>query len=153
MAYLTVDDCDEDGAMLSGATQQELIRLFADKATPTETEPDEVDEKIFGGCANAASEEIDGYLRRRYAVPLSPVPDKVQQLAVELTLYYGYKRRKAISQQIQDGYDRAVRWLRDCSSGSVDLGLEPPPSTNVDREISTFGDTRVMTDARLKGIL
>ena len=154
MAYCDAEDC------LSQTTAKELIQMFHDKATTAEAELewddflDEVeDDHPLAMAINGASAQIDSYLRRRYLVPLTTVPADILRAAVTLTLYEGFTRRHAGTQPVQDGYDRAIKWLTQISKGEADIGAEPPPSANTTRQIGSFGDARVMTDAALKGLL
>lgn len=132
---------------------QEAIRLFADKATPGAAEPAAVDDDILNPIITSASDEIDGYARRRYTVPFTTAPQAIKRLCIRLVLYEGYKRRKALTQQMTDEHKDDLRWLRDLSNGVVDVGVEPPPAANSSRTIEVTSTERTFTADSMKGLL
>ena len=78
-----------------------------------------------------ASDLIDSYAGARYPVPLSPVPNVINRLAVDIALYNLFSRRgfdpeKTADQSIVDRYKAAVAFLTKLAQGVVTIGLEPP---------------------------
>lgn len=129
--------------------KKRLIKLFADKENASDPEPTEIDIEILDPILLKSSQEVDGYLRRRYSVPLSEVPDILKEKVMSLVIYYGEDRREAITERARKSYEDAIAWLKDCSRGLVDLGLEPPPTGNTTRQISFSTTARKFTDDSL----
>ena len=70
---------------------------------------------------------IDGYIGRRYTLPLSVVPPLLGKLAVDLAVYDLYRRRNElnISEGMQLTYRNAIAMLKGIADGSVSIGLDP----------------------------
>jgi len=89
---------------------------------------------------------IDGYCRGRYAVPLSPVPDMVKDMSVDLTIYFCMMRKKeiALSEEQNRRYKNNISLLEHIQQGKIvlfdDVKAPPPIITSV-----KTGD-RVFTD-------
>lgn len=77
MAYATLVD------LLARFGQTELLRLTA----PEGQEPDTIDEVRVQAALDDASAVIDAYAARRYATPLSPVPQIVTRLCCALARF------------------------------------------------------------------
>jgi phage gp36-like protein len=72
-----------------------------------------------------ASAVIDGYLRKRYRVPLDVAPTEVQLACCRLARYSlstGGERQPA--EQTQKDQEATMRWLKDISLGHVLLDLQ-----------------------------
>ncbi len=111
----------------------ELIQL-TDRATPP---ADAIDVAVLGHAQAAADAEIDGYLAGRYAVPLSPVPPRVVDLACDITRYHLYTH--AAPDLVAERYRAAIAFLKLVMDGKASLGLpETSGSAGMDlAEIST----------------
>lgn len=109
MGYCTLDDLKND------IPEAELIQLTddADAGVVDET-------KVADAIADADS-EIDGYLRNRYDLPLSPVPRILKKLSVGIALYYLFHRRQIQNEVIKERYDNAVKLLDRIAKGQVQL--------------------------------
>ena len=111
--YCTQDD-------LLGRMQPEVLVELADD------DGDGVaDVTIVEAVIESASALIDGYCQSRYPVPISPVPDVVTRICVDLAIYDLHVRRGldpdsadgAIAQNRKD----AIGFLRDVSRGVAAL--------------------------------
>jgi len=69
----------------------------------------------------SAQEEIDGYLRGRYTLPLSPVPALIQRLAVDIAVYRLHRRRNLLLklEGLEELYRAAVSTLGKLQSGDM----------------------------------
>lgn len=133
-----------------------LIRLFAFKALPSDPEPEVADAKDkFDLVATAVSLEVDGYLRRRYSLPLATVPADLKDKCLRMVHYKGQLKSPSgvVTDAIRNDYRDCVRWLEQAAEGKVDLGLTPEPAQNVQREPEFSSDEQVMTRDKLKGVL
>jgi len=130
--------------------------LFSDKLTPGAADPTGVDELLFGPAAEAASREVDGYLRRRYQtipLPLPTISTDLKQRVIIITLYKGYQRRGgAMPEERRNAYTDTVKWLERMAKGEVDPGIAVPPAANTQRNPSYNANERQMTRAKMKGL-
>lgn len=88
------------------------------------------DEPTIAAAIAGAEAEIDAYLQSHgYAVPLSPAPPIVQDLARTLTKYRLYGRRDLTDEALEARHKGALRLLEKLATGALDLGAAPPPQT------------------------
>lgn len=113
MAYCTLDD-------IKKLIPEQFIAQLTDDAVPSDDpDTDKVDKAIAD-----AGELIDGYLRSRYDLPLSPVPGLIGKLAVDIAVYNLYSRRPEgeMPETVKDRYRDALRVLEAIQAGKVTLG-------------------------------
>lgn len=69
---------------------------------------------------------IDSYCRGKHTLPFSPVPQFIEQLSVELAIYFLYKRRRLneMDEGVQTSYNEAMKMLRDISKGIIKIDDE-----------------------------
>jgi len=73
-----------------------------------------VDEAI-----NRADGEIDAYLGTRYALPLTPAPDQVKGLSIDMALYHLYSRRSVAPPVRRQKYEAALSFLKQVAAGEA----------------------------------
>ena len=117
MAYATVQD------MISRFGQLEMLRLSSvDGELPDEVAPAPVEQALAD-----ADGIIDTYLRKRYAVPLSPVPQVIARASCLLARYdlsVGGDREPA--EQVKNDRKDIVAWLTQLANGTATLeGVAP----------------------------
>jgi phage gp36-like protein len=93
--------------------EQELLQL-SDRDSDGTADPE-----VIAQALADADAEIDGYLRDRYALPLSPVPPSLTLAACRIARYQLYSVEA--TDKVQGDYDRAISWLRDVSRGLIRL--------------------------------
>lgn len=104
---------------------QELLRLLDRDGEG------EADAGVVEGAIGEASALIDGYLKARYRLPLSPVPALLRPLAADLVLY-GLHPWGA-PEELRLRYRDAIRMLEAIAAGTILLdveGAEPPRATS-----------------------
>ena len=104
MAYCTQSD------LLTMIPVKELAELTADSGDTPDSEV--VDEVI-----HRADAEIDAYLGMRYTLPLSPLPDQVKGLSIDMALYHLYSRRSVVPTVRRQKYEAAVAFLKLVAAG------------------------------------
>jgi phage gp36-like protein len=136
------------------------IRMFADKAKPSDPEPTAINLAILQPIIEEVTTLMDSYIRRHYAVPLGdrgdpahPVPQDVIAAAVKLVIHEGYKRKGAVPEEIKDEHDAVIRWLENVAKGICDIGQEPPPTVNARRGIEYSTQERILTRDKLQGVI
>lgn len=112
MAYATVQD------MIGRFGETEMLRLSSvDGLLPDVVNPVPVEQALAD-----ADGIIDTYLRKRYAVPLSPVPQPIIRAACILARYdlsVGGDREPA--DQVKSDRKDIVAWLTQLSNGAATL--------------------------------
>lgn len=71
------------------------------------------------------AEEINGYLRQRYTLPLPQNVGLINKIAIDIAVFYLYHRRsQSIPERVQKAYDRRIAQLKDIQKGVISLGIE-----------------------------
>ena len=106
MAYCTEND------LLSMIPAKELAELTAETG-------DTPDSLVVADAIERAEAEIDAYLGVRYTLPLSPIPDQVKGLSVDISLYHLYSRRSVAPTVRRQKYEAAVSFLKQGAAGEA----------------------------------
>jgi phage gp36-like protein len=101
--------------------ESDLIQLTDDAISPVVVNQVNVDRAITD-----AGELIDGYLRGRYALPLSPVPGLLNTLAADVAIYRLYARRIKLTppEGVTERYKNALKILEQIQADKISLGSE-----------------------------
>lgn len=77
----------------------------------------------------SADAEINGYLAKRYELPLSAVPENISKYSKDIAVFNLFSRigidqgeRESVN---MTRYKNAIRYLESVAKGIVDLGLKP----------------------------
>ena len=106
MAYCTQSD------LLTMIPLQELAELTADSG-------DTPDSGVVNEAIHRADAEIDAYLGMRYTLPLSPLPDQVKGLSIDMALYHLYSRRSVAPTVRRQKYEAAISFLKLVAEGEA----------------------------------
>lgn len=109
MAYCTVIDIQ------AALDERDLIRYTDDDDAGT---PDQ--SKITAAITGAGA-VIDTHIMGRYGADLSPVPDLIKDLAVDISVYRISSRRADAPEEFRKRYDDALRLLKQIASGDADI--------------------------------
>jgi len=89
---------------------------------------------------------INAHIASRYLTPLSPVPDIVNSLAVDIAIYKISSRRGGAPEENRIKYDDAVKFLEKVSTGKVILAQAvSAPSSVSDDGVKITSDPRIFT--------
>lgn len=117
MAYATVEDLsarfgEAEVVRLTTPEGQDLAGIVATRAV---------------AALAGATGTIDSYLRRRYAVPLSPVPAEIVDACCKLARYdLSFKSDSYPSEQVRLAQKGTLDWLRDLAEGRAQLAGAAP---------------------------
>lgn len=122
MAYSTVEEVT---GMLREDTMSNLI---GDEYIEDPAEREEALRPLAAGAIGDADAEIDGYLAKRYKVPVSPTPKVLNKFSKDIAVYnlmsrIGIKEDDA-EKTILNRYNAAVKFLTQVASGLISLGVE-----------------------------
>ena len=72
-----------------------------------------------------AESYVDAYVSRRYVVPLSPVPNMITQITVDLTIFnMMVEKLPEVPSFFQPRYDRSIKTLEMLRDGKMDLSSQ-----------------------------
>ena len=116
---------------------EELLAFMPGKSVAQLTNDDPKAEKAdmakVQEAVRAAEELADGYLRGRYALPLSTVPTLLRDVVRTIARFKLYERRPEsnMPETVMETYKAAVKTLEQIRSGRITLGVaataEPVP--------------------------
>lgn len=108
-------------------------------------------DKVTRAIADADA-TIDSYCQDRYTIPLSPVPAKIRQVSVDISIYNLYSRREDVVPDIRKERNQAaIRFLEKVADGKIQLGVATLTPTNTDNSVSVSGNTRLFTRDKMSG--
>lgn len=141
--YATKQDLeDRDGSM--------LYNFALDRSTDT------LNDVWIDEALATADGEINGYLSRRFVLPLPSVPDLLKRQAIVIGFYWLGDRDNQVTKLLQERYDRAIAKVKEIAAGKVDLGLptpDMPPEGAVGKVELVQQNERLFTRDSLKGVL
>jgi phage gp36-like protein len=133
MAYCTEDD------LLKMIPEEDLTDLTVESGEV----PDSI---IIADAINKADAEINSYLGVKYVVPLSPTPDQVKALSVDLAIYHLYSRNSIMRPVREQKYESAVAFLKQVAAGqAVIMGPGGEPATVAKELIDSTSAVRCFT--------
>ncbi|KIQ84373.1 MAG: DUF1320 domain-containing protein [Corallincola sp.] len=141
--YATKQDLeDRDGSM--------LYNFALDRSTDT------LNDVWIDEALATADDEINGYLSRRFVLPLPTVPDLLKRNAIVIAFYWLADRDNQATDLLRERYDRAIAKIKEIAAGKIDLGLptpDMPPEGSVGKVELVQENERLFTRNSLKGVL
>jgi phage gp36-like protein len=104
------------------------------------------DATVLAEAINDASRWIDGYLARRYEVPLDEPSDVIRRVTADVAVYILKDNRDCLDDRAQVKYDQHRDWLEGVSEGRINPGVDPPPAKS-SAVTATTGDRSTLTDS------
>ncbi|MDK9716737.1 MAG: DUF1320 domain-containing protein [Trichlorobacter sp.] len=127
-----------------------LINLTIKRPTGEETEPDYT---VINREISRVDGIVNGYLRSRYALPLSEVPPELAGYAEDMAIarIYGCMPERTVPEDVTRAAKEAVAWLRDVQKGLATLSIEtlPPASTGAEPGTTGFFKTNKTSADRI----
>lgn len=142
MTYATQDD-------LVKRYGEDALRDLTDRAAPP---AGAIDADVVTLALEDADAAIDGYLKGRYALPLTAVPPLLRDLAQAIAVYKLH--RDSVAGKIRDDYTDALKTLDLISKGTIRLdvaGIEPAASGS--SGVRTTDRDRPLTNQNLRGFI
>ena len=120
MSYCSINDIQ------SVIANDDLAQLTNDSGGDT------VDSNKITDAINYVDNIIDGYLRGRYNLPPTSIPDELKYLAVDFTVYRLYSRRlyTEIPDSVLKKYYEVIKTLEKVQKGVFNLGIESTDAFN-----------------------
>lgn len=137
-------------------TEQDLIDRFTEVHLAQLTSRngvDVIDSAVLERAQSDADAEIDSYLARRYATPITaPFPPVLVRLAGSMVRYFLHKDE--VPETVRKNYEDAISLLKKMASGDVLLaGAAALPASNAVSDVVAFsnGNARARFNASLRG--
>jgi phage gp36-like protein len=124
MAYAVLND------LVQMVPEEELAQLTAEAGELP-------DPAVAAEAIARADAEIDSYLAVRYRVPVSPAPDRLKALSVDLALYHLYSRRGVAPEVRRRAYEDAVAFLKLVAAGQAVIEGADGEATS-DQQVEDF---------------
>ncbi|MEG1845090.1 MAG: DUF1320 domain-containing protein [Clostridia bacterium] len=151
---------------MSYSTQQEVRDMVKDDALNTIIgdafieNPTEREAKIAPIIAQAigdADGEIDGYLAKRYAVPISNPPKIINKCSKDIAVYNLFSRigidESTDQKTYLNRYNSAIKFLTLVAEGKVSIGVESDnPQTAAATGFSVHSNTRIFSRDTMEGM-
>jgi phage gp36-like protein len=87
----------------------------------------EEDSGVVDGALLEAEGIVNSFARKRFEVPLSPVPDTIKDITANIAVYILKSRRDALTEADVLLQKDRMKWLKDLSSGATVPGTNPTP--------------------------
>lgn len=137
MAYCTQ-------AQIESAIGSTTVLQLTDDAGSGSIDADKVTEAI-----RDAGQEIDGYVRAHYSVPLAaPTPAMVNTICIDLAIHRLFRRRRAtfgMPEDVMEMYSKRIAQLERINKGTLDLGVEAVPTASARVTAQTAGTDQAFT--------
>jgi phage gp36-like protein len=136
------------------ATYQDMVDTYgvpelAALTAATSAVSGQPDQARIEKVLSRSSSEADSYIRSRYPVPLTTVPDVLTDKVCELTRYYLDRQP---TESITDRWKAALAWLRDVRDGKIVLFDETNQVSAPESDMVTVaGSEPTFTTERLTG--
>lgn len=143
MNYCAITD------ILKDVSRTELIHYLNDENRQESDvdldDPDDVCVIRANEIIADADEEINGYLRKRYTLPLTSVPIIIKRLSKEISIRNIKRRRHRddLSESEEAAYKAVVRTLENIQKSIIDIGIEETDPIEGEFAVNKTEDDRV----------
>ncbi|MEB9894813.1 DUF1320 domain-containing protein [Bacillus cereus] len=132
-----------------------LNALIGDRYIEDEEQREELIAPIIEEAIADASGEIDGYLVKRYSVPLSRVPKVINKYAKDIAVYNLFSRigidEGEKEKNYLNRYNAAIRFLENVAKGIIDIGVSDG-SSKAATAFSAQSSPRLFSRASMRGL-
>lgn len=134
-----------------------LNAIIGDTFIEDPTEREERVGPIIDQAIGDADGEIDGYLAKRYAVPISAPPKIINKCSKDITVYNLFSRigidESTDQKTYLTRYNSAIKFLTLVAEGKVSLGAETDdPKTAAATGFSVHSSPRLFSRDTMKGM-
>lgn len=134
-----------------------LNAIIGDAFIEDPVEREELVAPIIEGAIADADAEIDGYLAKRYAVPLSPAPKVINKFSKDIAVYNLFSRigidESTDQKTYLNRYNAAIKFFELVADGKVSIGTEADdPASAAATGFSAKSNTRLFTRGSMRGM-
>lgn len=134
-----------------------LNAIIGDSYIEDESEREAKAEVIIEAAIADAEGEIEGYLAKRYAVPIGPTPKVINKFAKDIAVYNLYSRigidETGEEKNYLNRYNAAVKFLTLVAEGKVSIGAQADdPQTAASTGFSVSSSPRLFSRRTMRGM-
>ena len=134
-----------------------LNAIIGDTFIEDPAEREELVAPIIDEAIADADGEIDGYLAKRYAVPISPAPKIINKCSKDIAVYNLFSRigidESTDQKTYLNRYNQAIKFLTLVAEGKVSLGAETDdPTTAAATGCSGKSNPRIFSRDKMRGM-
>ncbi len=134
-----------------------LNAIIGDTFIEDPAEREELVGPIIDEAIADADGEIDGYLAKRYAVPITPAPKIINKCSKDIAVYNLFSRigidESTDQKTYLNRYNQAIKFLTLVAEGKVSLGAESDnPTTAAVTGFSVKSNPRLFSRNTLRGM-
>ena len=134
-----------------------LNTIIGDSYIEDEAEREAKAGVIIEAAIADAEGEIDGYLAKRYAVPIDPTPKVINKFAKDIAVYNLYSRigidESGEEKNYLNRYNAAVKFLTLVAEGKVSIGAQADdPQTAASNGFSVSSNPRLFSRRTMRGM-
>ena len=134
-----------------------LNAIIGDTFIEDPAEREELVAPIIDEAIADADGEIDGYLAKRYAVPISPAPKIINKCSKDIAVYNLFSRigidESTDQKTYLNRYNQAIKFLTLVAEGKVSLGAETDdPTTAAATGFSVTSNPRIFSRDKMRGM-
>lgn len=151
---------------MSYSTKEEVREMLKDDALNTiigDTFIDDADDReaqigpIIESAIADADAEIDGYLSKRYAVPITPPPKVLKKFSKDIAVYNLFSRvgidEGSEEKNYLNRYNSAIKFLTLVAEGKVSIGAQADdPKAAAAAGFSAKSSSRLFSRDSMKGM-
>ena len=149
---LAVDSKDFDIPLSPG-----INAIIGDTFIEDPAEREELVSPIIDAAIADADAEIDGYLAKRYAVPLAPAPRVINKFSKDIAVYNLFSRigidEGTDQKTYLNRYNAAIKFLTLVAEGTVSIGTETEdPASAAAGGFKVKSNSRLFTREKMRGM-
>lgn len=134
-----------------------LNAIIGDTFIEDPAEREELVTPIIEGAIADADAEIDGYLSKRYVVPISPAPRVLNKFSKDIAVYNLFSRigidESTDQKTYLNRYNAAIKFLTLVAEGKVSIGAQADdPKAAATTGFLVKSNPQLFTRDRLKGM-
>lgn len=134
-----------------------LNAIIGDTFIEDPAEREELVGPIIDEAIADANGEIDGYLAKRYAVPIAPAPKIINKCSKDIAVYNLFSRigidESTDQKTYLNRYNQAIKFLTLVAEGKVSLGAEADdPVTAAATGFSVKSNPRIFSRETMRGM-
>lgn len=134
-----------------------LNAIIGDTFIEDPAEREELVGPIIEAAIADADAEIDGYLAKRYAVPLSRPPKVINKFSKDIAVYNLFSRigidENTDQKTYLNRYNSAINFLKLVAEGKVSIGAEADdPATAASTGFSVKSNPRLFSRRQMEGM-
>ncbi len=134
-----------------------LNALIGDRYIEEAADREEFMAALIDAAIGDADAEIDGYLAKRYSVPLSPAPQVINKFSKDIAVYNLFSRigidEGTEQKTYLNRYNAAIKFLTLVAEGKVSLGAAADePSAAAATGFSVKSNARLFSRDSMRGL-